>query len=202
MGAVMFKGFATSLQEFVTVLKMHGPTVLGYVAIAWLIHFINICCGYRLNILGIYPRRMFGLVGVVCSPWLHGSWGHLFLNSVMFILMAMMLLTQGLSVFIGVTVCIVVLSGLLVWLFAREALHIGASALIMGYWGYLLVVAYHHPTALNIIVSLVCLYYFGGMAANLLPTDRRVSWEGHACGFISGIVVCFLYPWLHGHLLG
>ncbi len=196
----MFEGFAVSLQAFVTVLKTHGLMVLCWVAVAWVVHLVNFCCGYRLNVLGIYPRRGFGLVGVVCSPWLHGNWGHLLLNSVMFVLMAMMLLTQGITVFIGVTVCIIVLSGILVWLFARQALHIGASSLIMGYWGYLLVMAYNHPSLLNIIVSVVCLYYFGGMAANLFPTDRRVSWEGHLLGFMSGIVVCFVYPLIVNHV--
>lgn len=193
----MFAELSASLQQFVNVLKSHGPTVLSWVAVAWLIHVVNCCCQFRLNILGIYPRRIFGLCGIICAPFLHGSWSHLMINTIMFIVMAMMLLTQGMSVFVGVTGCIIVISGLLVWLFARPALHIGASSLVMGYWGYLLVMAYHQPTVLNIAVLIICLYYFGGMAMNLIPTDRRVSWEGHLFGFLSGLTISLVYPWLH-----
>ena len=89
-----------------------------------------------------------------------------------------------------------ILSGVMVWVFGGKGIANRGKCLIMGYWGYLLVGSIQQPTVLNIAVSIICLYYFGGMFANLFPTDKRVSWEGHVFGFISGIATSFIYPYL------
>ena len=108
---------------------------------------------------------------------------------------------HGRPCFMIASITIILLSGLLVWLFGRSSLHIGASGLIMGYWGYLLASAYAQPTFLNIIITVICLFYLSGLFNNLVPQNKKVSWEGHAFGFISGIMTSFLYPYLAKMLL-
>ena len=92
---------------------------------------------------------------------------------------------------------ITVLSGFLIWLFGRRGIHIGASSLIMGYFGYLLAKAYFNVTATTIVLAGFCLFYFGGLFLSLFPgAKKNVSWEGHVFGFVSGIFVSYYLPTL------
>ena len=166
--------------------------ILLLLLVLWVIHFINQASHYRLNNLGIYPRSPKGILGIFISSFLHGNTSHLVVNSLMLFVLATMVLINGRPTFYSVSITIILISGSLTWLFARPGVHIGASSLIMGYWGYLIINSYQHPTFLTIIIAIVCLYYFGGMFANLFPRDKRISWEGHVFGFIAGIVASFI----------
>jgi membrane associated rhomboid family serine protease len=194
------------LSLFVNTLHTRMFLLLGIIALLCFIHIINAALGYRLNALGIYPRHPFGLLGIICSPFLHGSFSHLFFNAIpLFILMAFMLNT-GLLAFVMVSALIMLISGTLVWLFGRRALHVGASSVIMGYWGYLLTQAILSPSLLSIGLIILCVYYFGGFITSLLPLEEKTSLEGHVFGFLAGILIyqsdlassCYqlIKPWL------
>src|ERR671925_648378 len=58
------------------------PLLLGCVALLWGIECVNALLGHRLNRWGILPRTFAGLVGIPLSPFLHGSFAHLILNTV------------------------------------------------------------------------------------------------------------------------
>jgi len=178
------------------------PFFLGFISIFWLVLIVNkLFFKGRLDILGIYPRHPLGLVGIIFSPFLHADFGHLFVNTMMLLVLGFFILSAGIKMFCVVTGIIILLSGLLVWLLGRPALHIGASGLVMGYWGYVLVNAYNQPSLLTIVIAAVCLYYFSGMFVNLFPTEKHVSWEGHVFGFIAGIATVYIapliLPWFH-----
>lgn len=183
----------------------NGPLLLTLVAMLWGINIINAALGYRLNIFGILPRHPWGLVGIFTSPFLHGSFNHLFMNSVLLLALGGLLMMQGLNVFVEVSILIILLTGTLTWAFGRPALHVGSSGVIMGYWGYMLVSAYEHPTLLAILLGGVCVYYFAEMAANLLPSEEQVSWEGHCFGMISGVLVSVFHvpflAWFAQHIM-
>jgi len=165
----------------------------GLMALAGL-HFINYLFRYQLNYLGIIPRRWRGLPGIMFSPWLHGDFNHLFFNAIPLFMLANFILLQGEDIFFSVSLIIILLSGALVWLLGRRAYHVGASSLIMGYWGFLLLNVYQQGTIMAIILGFVCIYYLGGLFSNLLPGRRGVSWEGHVFGFIAGLAANFLSP--------
>lgn len=172
------------------------PVLLAIVAAFWLVHFLNFSVNYRLNRLGIIPRHFIGLRGIVFAPFLHGSFSHLLMNSMMFLILGMMLLSYGLIDFIVVSVLIILISGLLTWLFARKAIHVGASALIMGYWGFSLASAYFHPSLVAVVISAVCILQLGYLFYGMLPKgEEKVSWDGHIFGFVSGILASFLLPY-------
>ncbi|GAB4224079.1 MAG: rhomboid family intramembrane serine protease [Gammaproteobacteria bacterium] len=185
-----------TLDTIIALMRLNAPLVLGLITVLVLIHIVNWLLGYRLNYLGIYPRHLLGIPGILFSPLLHGNFNHLFFNAIPLYMLASFILFYGLPYFIYVTLIIVVLSGTAVWLIGRKALHIGASSLILGYWSYLLINAYNHPSISSVILGIVTLYYFAGMALNLLPTDARSSWEGHICGFLAGIAANYLAPML------
>ena len=167
------------------------PFVLWCLAALWVIHFINFSLKYRLNAFGILPRKLIGLPGIILSPLLHGHATHLLFNTLpLFILMSLVLMA-GKSHFYAVTVYIVLISGAATWLMGRRAIHIGASGLAMGYWGYLLITAVRDPSIMTIALGVLCLYYLGSMVANLFPLDAKSSWEWHVFGFLAGVGVSF-----------
>jgi membrane associated rhomboid family serine protease len=158
----------------------------------WLIHLFNFSSGYRLNMLGIYPRHLLGLVGIPLHPMLHGSFNHLFFNSIPLFILINFMLMMGLRPFVEMTMLMTLISGIGIWCFGRRGVHIGASSLAMSYWSYLLVSAIKHPSVLTILLAIICLYYLGGMAASLFPQGKRDSWEGHVIGFFTGVGVYYL----------
>lgn len=185
--------FITELQHITFSIQNNLHFVLGILAIFWIINILNFLLHYRLNIFGIVPRSRFGIVGIFFSPFLHAGFGHLFFNSIpLFILINLMLL-HGLVTFYFVSVVIIVLGGAAVWLFGKPGIHVGASGLVMGYFGYLFANAYHQPTIFSIILAVVCLYYFGGaIMFALFSAEKGSSWAGHFFGFFAGIAAAYL----------
>ena len=158
----------------------------------WIIHAVNVALNYRLNTLGLVPRKIRGIPGVIFSPFLHGSFSHLFFNSIpFFVLLDFLLMDKGIHSAITISSIIIGISGVLLWLFGRKGVHVGASGLIMGYLAYLLVNAYQHPSIKTLLLGVVCLYYFGGLLVGLFPQKKYVSWEGHVFGFLGGIAAVF-----------
>lgn len=180
-------------QQLITLVKANQHIVLAGIAAMWIVHLINIAVRYRLNLLGIYPRTVHGLTGIVFAPWLHGDFNHLFFNSIPLYVLANFVLLGGVLPFFHVTVVIIGISGALIWLFSRKGLHVGASGLIMGYWGYLVSNAYYHASVITVLLVIVSLYYFGGLLSSLLPSsEAEVSWEGHIFGFIAGVAANYI----------
>jgi membrane associated rhomboid family serine protease len=186
--------YINQLQALFALLKANIPIALTLLAVLWAILILNWLVGYRLNRLGIYPRHIVGIIGVPLHPLLHGGFNHLFFNSIPLFVLMTLILTNGLSNFICTTVSITLLSGLGIWLLGRRAIHIGASGLVMGYWGYLLVEAYQHPSVLSFFLAAICVYYFGSLLLSIFPSEESVSWEGHLLGLMSGIATAFICP--------
>ncbi|MDQ2993897.1 MAG: rhomboid family intramembrane serine protease [Pseudomonadota bacterium] len=186
-----------AFKELVAAMQENMLFILSAIGIMWLINFVNWwILGSRLFILGIFPRRLPGLIGIPCAPILHGNFNHLFFNSFPLFVLANMVLLKGFPIFFAVTAIVVFLSGIITWLIGRRAFHLGASSLIMGYWSYLLIQAYYERTAMALILGAVSLYYFGGLLLSLFPDERGVSWEGHLSGFLGGIAAFYIlqYP--------
>lgn len=180
-----------NLQQIILLTQKNWPFLVAALGTLWLVNILNASVGYRLNYLGIYPRRLHGLIGIFFAPWLHGGFNHLFFNSIPLFVLASLILLAGQPFFYRVSFIIIVLSGFATWLFGRKGLHVGASALIMGYFGFLLANAYHEGSMLAILLAAIGLYYFAGLLLHLIPTEVEVSWEGHVFGFLAGIAAAF-----------
>ena len=189
--------FFKSISDAVSQLNQYLPLSAGFIVALFIINIINWMVGYRLNILGIWPRKKWGWIGIPFSPFLHGNFGHLIVNAVPLFIFSNLILLQGLSVYLTVSVIIIILGGFFIWAFGRRGIHVGASALIMGYLGYIAIGIYYKPSPLSFIVGIVSVFYFSSMFSNLLPSnDKRVSWEGHLFGFIAGVLAVYLLPYL------
>ena len=184
--------FLSKLIFDLSAIQTNASMTLYLISGLWVIHIVNWLLGYRLNILGIYPRHMLGLIGLPFSSFLHGSFTHIFFNTIPLIVLIDFLLLEGLQKFIFITIIIILVSGIGVWLFGRRAIHLGASNLVMGYWGYLLFNAYQNPSMMTFIIIFVCLYYFGSLVFSLFPAEERISWESHIFGFLGGVACVFI----------
>ena len=178
--------------DLLAIFKAQLPFVGFVFALIWGMFFLNCLVGKRLNVLGIYPRHLLGLPGIATSPFIHGDLAHLLFNSIPLFILMNFVLIQGRFLFYKVSIIIVLLTGIACWIFARKSFHIGASGVVMGYFSYLLVNAYHQPTLMSILLGGVCLYYFIGLFAQLFPKDKTVSWEAHVFGFLSGVVASYM----------
>lgn len=166
------------------------------VGVLFFVHMINVALSYRLLVLGIYPRSTRGLLGIFCAPFLHANFNHVFFNAIALFVLSLLLLLYGLPIFTFSLVFISLLSGILTWCFGRPAIHVGASGVITGIWGFLVMEAYLSPSVLSVFLAIICIYYFAGILFGILPLRKGVSWEGHALGLLSGIA-CNIIMRLH-----
>ena len=162
--------------------------LLTWVAIAWGVEVLDFLLAGRLDGFGILPRNFGGLIGVMTSPWLHGGFGHLVANTVPFLGLGLLVLLAEGKRFVATTWTLVVVSGLGTWLIGRPGtLHIGASGLIYGYFGYLLGRAiWERKVGWAILGFFVGLAY-GGMIMGIFPQKGYISWEGHLAGIVAGL---------------
>ena len=107
----------------------------------------------------------------------------------------------GFDFYLNISVILIVLSGTLIWCFARPGVHIGASALITAYWGFLVTEAFLGGSDnINNFIGFICLYYFTGIFFGIFPREEQVSWEGHLLGLISGVgiyIAAYYIPAIH-----
>jgi membrane associated rhomboid family serine protease len=165
-------------------------------AVLWIVQFINAGDNYRLDRFGLRPRQVDGLEGIVFSPFLHASYGHLVANSAPFVIIGWVVLIGGIRQFAIASALIILLGGFATWLVAPSGLIVGVSALVMGWLGYLIARAYFSRKLKWIAAAVVVLLFFGTILGNLLPSvDTGISWQGHLCGFLAGVVAgALLHP--------
>ena len=163
--------------------------LLAIVVVFWIESRFNI----NLNHLGIYPRKIEGLRGILFSPFIHGDVKHLFNNAI-----PLLVLTSALFYFYRrirwkVLIYGLLLTGLFTWLIGRSNIHIGASGVIYMLTAFLMfrgILSKHYQlTALSFSV----IFLYGGFIWYVFPTDPKISWEGHLSGFIVGIIFALIF---------
>ena len=175
-------------------LKTQAKILGSLVAIFWIVTFINeIFLRGRLNALGILPLNPVGLRGILFAPFLHGGFYHVAANTVPFIVLGLLVMLRNISDFYFVSIIAALVGGLGTWLVGDpRSVHIGASGVIFGYFGYLLFRGYFERSFVAIAISLVIAVTYGSLIWGVLPTRSYISWEGHLFGFIGGIIAAKL----------
>ena len=156
----------------------------------WAVSLVALSYGDALIYrLALVPRRIDGLLGIVGMPFVHGSFGHLMSNTMSLLVFGAFLLFRGVRYYVMVSLGIVGLGGVLLWLFGREAAHIGASGVVFGYFGFLLTRGVYERSFQSVAVAGLVVLLYGGMIWGVLPGADGVSWDGHLAGLVAGIVV-------------
>ncbi len=166
---------------------------LIFPAVLWLIHLIAIMFSISLSPLGVFPRNFSGVVGILTSPLIHGSFSHLISNTAPLIIL-------GISIFYFYPksayrsfVLIYLGTGLLVWLFGREVYHIGASGVVYGYVSFLFFSGIFIKDNKSVALALLVVFLYGGLIWGILPGISGISWESHLFGAIAGLIAAFIF---------
>ncbi len=172
------------------ILKNIRP-VLYILSVMWIVFILSLFFSGLKN-YGIIPRDISGLKGILFSPFLHEGFSHIAANTVgLAVLGSLLIYLEGKRSSL-ILVVLVFLSGSGTWLIGRSgSIHIGASGLIYGILGYLIVAGIFRKDIKSVILSVVVFFLYGGMIFGVLPVDSFVSWEGHLCGFLSGIILAW-----------
>lgn len=167
----------------------------AFVPLLWLIELINWSTGGWLSQDGgIRTRDLGGLDGVVLAPFLHASFAHVAANSVPLLLLGTFVLAGQTKRFFLITAFIGVISGLTVWVFGpANTVTVGASGVIFGYLGYLLLRGIVERRWWSVGVGLLVGLLYGWQLSGVLPGDPGISWQGHLGGFLAGLVAAILF---------
>lgn len=160
--------------------------------VMWTLEIMKHFLGFQFTTYGILPRYLSGLKGIITGPFIHGSFGHLINNSVPFLVGATMIIYFYRRVAFAAIVLIWILTGALVWMFAKPAFHIGASGVVYGMISYIFWAGIFNRDRQSIVLSLIVLFVYSGMFYGILPTQPGVSWESHLLGGLVGILVAYL----------
>ncbi|MGR3484930.1 MAG: rhomboid family intramembrane serine protease [Paracoccaceae bacterium] len=165
----------------------------GLIALLWGVQVVNFVLGYALNpALGLIPRRVAGLDGVLAMPLLHGSFGHLASNTVPLAVMGALLAVTATRALVAVNAVIVGLGGALVWLLGSPAIHVGASGLVFGWFGFLVARGVVDRSPVTLAAALAVGLVYGALIWGVLPGTPGVSWEAHLFGALAGVAAAVL----------
>jgi membrane associated rhomboid family serine protease len=165
----------------------------AFVALLWAIQVVNWITGYGLiPAFGLIPRHGSGLDGVIAMPLLPGSFAHLMANTPPLLVMGGLLVASTTRALLPVNAVVIGLGGGLVWLFGSSAIHIGASGLVFGWFGFLVARSFVDRSLITLGATLVVGVLYSSILWGVLPGQPGVSWEAHLFGAIAGAVAAFL----------
>jgi membrane associated rhomboid family serine protease len=177
-----------------SVARQEGFALLGaMVALMWVIELINSVDSYKLDQDGLYPHNVDRIWGIFTTPFLHASWSHLIGNTIPLVFMGALIALEGARRLAAVTLIVVVLGGLGTWLVSPAGVPVvGASGVVFGYATYLLARGFFNHSMTQILAGVVVGAVFGSaLLASLVP-HGNVSWQGHLCGGIAGVIAAWL----------
>ena len=166
---------------------------LTFPVILWMVYFISLSLNLDLSRMGILPRDMFGILGIISGPIVHANFSHLLSNTIPLIILGWAIFFFYSKVSFKTFILIYVLTGLLVWLFAREVYHIGASGIVYGIVSFLFFSGIFRRDNKSISIALIVTFLYGGIVWGILPGRKGISWESHLFGGIAGIITAFIF---------
>ena len=164
-----------------------------FVALLVLLELLDEGFGLNLSRLGVYPRTLQGLPGILVAPLIHGGWLHLISNSFALLVLGSVLYYGYPRTALPLLVLVWLGSGFGVWLFARDSFHFGASGLTHGLMFFIFVSGILRHDRLSIALSMIVFFHYGGMVWTIFPTGPGVSFESHFFGAVMGLTGAFLF---------
>lgn len=193
-GAVVTSTVANMMnRDHMRVFFGRTAALVAFVALLWAVQVANWIFGYGLNpAFGLIPRHVSGLDGVIAMPLLHGSFAHLMANTPPLLVMGGLLVATTTRALLAVNAVVIGLGGGLVWLFGSSAIHIGASGLVFGWYGFLVARGLVDRSPITLGAALVVGVLYGSLLWGVFPGQPGVSWEAHLFGAIAGAGAAFL----------
>jgi len=168
--------------------------MVAFLALIWILQVFNWADGYRLDVdYGILPHHVSRIPDILAAPFLHFSWQHIEGNSVPLFVLGFLAAYRGIVKFLLLTFIVAVVSGLGVWLFqSGNELTVGASGLIFGYFGYVLLRGIFDRNLLDVGVGVLAGLLYWTILSVAIPGTPGISWIGHLSGLVGGVIAAWL----------
>ncbi len=185
---------AQEAQSLLTSARKAFFVMVGILAALWIIQVINAADSYHLTFsYGIVPRDVGRLPDILFAPFLHFSWTHIEGNSGPLFIFGFLAAYRGLGKFAAVTAVVVLTSGFAAWLLeSPRSVGAGASGVVFGYFGYIMVRGLFDRRLVDVIIGAVMALCFAYQFAVLLP-HQGIGWQAHVGGLAGGIVSGWLF---------
>ncbi len=163
------------------------------IGLMWVSEVVDTALNNQLDEFGIVARSADGLPGIVAAPFLHLGFGHLIANTLPLVMLGGLIAFSGASRLLAVSAIVVVLGGIGTWLVSpANTITIGASGLVFGYATYLVSRGLFTRRIGQFLVGVVVVLVWGGALLTGLVPQEGVSWQGHLCGAIAGVVAAWV----------
>jgi membrane associated rhomboid family serine protease len=159
-------------------------------AIIWISYALDlVLINVSFTQFGLLPRTIKGLFGIITCPFIHAGFFHIVSNSVpLFVLLTITAVFFKRNSYY-VVMLIIILGGIMVWLFGRSSYHVGASGLVYGLAAFLIAFGIYKKKIIPLVISLFVAFTYGiSMLIGALPIFPGVSWEGHIFGAVAGVI--------------
>lgn len=174
--------------------------LIGIVALMWVVEVINWIDSYHLDNDGIHPRDLGRLWAIFTAPFIHANFSpHLLDNTIPFLFMGLFIALRGAARLAVVTLIVIVIGGIGTWLISPShtstgvpIVTIGASGVVFGYATYLFAKGFFDRSVMDLLIGLIVGVVWGGALLSSIVPHSGVSWQGHVCGAIGGVVAASL----------
>ncbi|GGF58506.1 rhomboid family intramembrane serine protease [Alteromonas lipolytica] len=163
------------------------------VALLWVIQSAGVLFNLPLDVLGVIPHDWARLYGIATSALVHGSYEHLFNNSLPLIVLGSMVRYGYPNSRLKVLLFAWLGSGIGVWLFGRESVHLGASGVSHGLFFFLFTVSILRKDKRSVALMMIAFFMYGGMMMSIFPRDPAISYEAHFFGALGGVMAALLF---------
>jgi len=160
-----------------------------FVAGLWLIAFANEALSLNLQRFGVRPGEWIGIPGILFAPLLHGDLGHLAANSMPLVVLGTGMLYLYPNSALRLIPMVYLGPGIAVWLFAKSAVHIGASGLVYGFASYIFVAGVIRRDRRAIAACLLVSFLYGTLVWGVLPIRPGMSWQTHLSAVLIGVAM-------------
>ncbi|MCG6915344.1 rhomboid family intramembrane serine protease [bacterium BMS3Abin03] len=166
---------------------------LVFPAVLWIVQVITVIFHLNLAWMGILPRTGSGLLGIITGPIIHEGFPHLISNTIPLIFLGWIIFFFFPKVAYYLFFFIYLLTGTMVWIFARQVYHIGASGIVYGFVSFLFFSGVFRRDNKSIALALLVTFLYGGVVWGILPGQEGISWESHLSGALSGLLSAYLF---------
>ena len=179
--------------------KTNLAITFAFTLVLWIVWLADILFHLDLPQYGIIPHSLIGLRGIIFSPFIHDNtniW-HILSNTLPFFVLFFVLISAYRELAVVVLVCIHLLTGFLVWMYAPiYTVHIGISGIIYGIAAFLVGSGLFRRDLVSLGIAVLVSILYGGMVEGFI-SQPGVSWQSHVFGALVGLLLSFILRHYH-----
>ncbi|MCX8149337.1 MAG: rhomboid family intramembrane serine protease [Thermaurantimonas aggregans] len=142
---------------------------------------------------GLLPRTLEGLFGIFITPFVHSSLSHLLNNLLPLFLLLLSINYFYSSISHKIILLGYIITGILVWIIAREHYHIGASGQVYAFASFVFFSGLIKGKVHLLAISLLVAFLYGGLFWGIFPIHPHISWESHLAGGFTGFILALYF---------